>query len=369
MIYRVLSLIYKELVQFFRDKGLLLFVIYMFTGDLYIAANGIDLTLKNAKFYVIDEDMSFESRELISKFQKPVFDFKGYIIDNKIAEEYLLEDKCVGIIYIHRDFSKKVKSKQENYIGIMVNGTETSTGYLFANYSAHIITTFSIENSYKLKVKNLPIVNLRQRVLYNNNMDSHIFMTITELFSVITLLILILPASAIIKEKENGTLEMLMVSPVSMSEFMISKIVAMNIVVIIGVIVSVIFILKGVLNIPFNGSFPLFILLTAIYVFTSSGISMFIASLAKNMLQVSQISIMLLLPILYLSGSWAPIESMPYIFRKLTYISPLKYYLEGSFSIILKGLGMSYTYYYFIGTLILGIPVFIFGAYFLKKKI
>lgn len=326
MIYRIVVLIIKELIQFFRDKGLLLFVIYLFTGDMYIAANGIDLTLKNAKFYVIDEDNSFLSRELISKFQKPTFEFSGYLSSVSMAEKYLFEDKCVGIIVIPEDFSKNIKNKTQTQIGIIVNGTETSTSYLFSGYVSVIISKFSIENSFNIETKNLPIVNLRQRILYNNNMDSHIFMTITELFSVITLLILILPASAIIKEKENGNIEMLLVSPVNISEFMVAKVIAMNIIIILGVITTTIIIIKGVLKVPFNGSFILFILLTAIYVFTSSGISMFIASVASNMLQVSQITIMLLLPILYLSGSWAPIESMPYIFQKLTYLSPLKYY-------------------------------------------
>jgi ABC-2 type transport system permease protein len=369
MIYRLIVLIIKELIQFFRDKGLLLFVFYLFTGDLYIAARGIDLTLKNAKFYVIDEDMSYLSRELVSKFQKPTFEFMGYISGLKTAEKYMFEDKCVGIITIPKDFEKKILSKSENYVGIIVNGTESSSSYLFAGYAASIISKFSLENSFKINVQKLPIVNLKQRVLYNQNMDSHIFMTITELFSVITLLILILPASAIIKEKENGNIEMLLISPVKISEFMIAKVIAMNVIIVLGVIISTIFIIKGLLKIPFQGSFMLFTLLTILYVFTSSGISMFIASVANNMLQVSQITIMLLLPILYLSGSWAPVESMPYVFQKLTYLSPLKYYLEGSFSIILKGLNLNYVYKYFLGTFLLGVPVFAFGAYFLKRRI
>lgn len=369
MIYRLSVLIIKEIIQFFRDKGLLLFVLYLFTGDLYIAARGIDLTLKNAKFYVIDEDMSYMSRELISKFQKPTFEFMGYLSSIDTAEKYMFEDKCVGIITIPKDFGKNILSKSDNFVGILVNGTESSSSYLFAGYASKIITEFSLENSFKINIKRLPIVNIQHRVLYNQNMDSHIFMTITELFSVITLLILILPASAIIKEKENGNIEMLLVSPVKVSEFMIAKVIAMNIIIILGVIVSTIFIIKGVLKIPFQGSFTIFAMLTTLYVFTSSGLSMFIASISSNMLQVSQITIMLLLPILYLSGSWAPIESMPYIFQKLTYLSPLRYYLEGSFSIILKGLGFTYVYKYFLGTFLLGVPVFIFGAYFLKRKI
>lgn len=369
MLTRLVSLIIKELIQFFRDRSLLIFVLYLFTGDLYIAANGIDLTLKNAKFYVLDESLSMQSMELVSKFQPPTFSFEGYLIDENMIEKILLEDKAVAVIYIPKDFDKNLKNNSQTHIGLFINGSETSVGYLFAGYASEIVTKYSLEEKVKQSKRNTPIIEIKQRVLYNQNTDSNIFMSITELFSVITLLILILPASAIIREKTNGNLEMIMISPISITEFMLAKVIAMNIVIISGVILSSFFILHLLLKIPFYGNFIYFIILTILYVFTSSGLSMFIASLSNNMLQVSQITIIVLMPILYLSGSWTPYESMPYIFQKLTYLSPLKYYLEGSFAVILKGLGFNFVYKYMIMILLLGIPVFFFGAYFLKKRI
>ncbi|ADR18454.1 ABC transporter permease [Calditerrivibrio nitroreducens] len=369
MLVRLISLILKELLQFFRDRSLLIFVLYLFTGDLYIAANGIDLTLKNARFYVLDESLSVSSKELVSKFQPPTFSFQGYLINEKMIEKILLEDKAVAVIAIPKDFDKNLKNGKDNQIALYVNGSETSVGYLFAGYASEIVTRFALEYKKKELSKNLPIIELKQRVLYNQNTDSNIFMSITELFSVITLLILILPASAIIREKTNGNLEMIMISPISITEFMISKVIAMNIVIITGVVLSSILILNLLLKIPLHGNFFNFIILTILYVFTSSGLSMFIASLSNNMLQVSQITIIVLMPILYLSGSWTPYESMPYIFQKLTYLSPLKYYLEGSFSVILKGLGFSFVYKYMLMIIALGIPIFASGAYFLKKRI
>ncbi|MCX8084324.1 MAG: ABC transporter permease [Calditerrivibrio sp.] len=369
MLIRLGSLIIKELVQFIRDRSLLVFVVYLFTVDLYIAANGIDLTLKNAKFFVLDEDFSVESRELVSRFQPPTFRFEGYLLNERGIESVLMEDKAVVVIVIPKDFGKRIRKGEKNDIGLIVNGSETSVGYLFAGYASEIISKFALDSVLESKFYSQPIIELRQRVLYNPNSDSNIFMSITELFSVITLLILILPASAIIREKSNGNLEMIMVSPIRVSEFMMAKIVAMNIVIISGVILSTIFVLNGLLKIPFTGNYLNFILLTVLYVFTSSGLSMFIASLSNNMLQVSQITIIILLPILYLSGSWTPYESMPYLFQKLTYLSPLKYYLEGSFAVILKGLGFKYVYKYMIMILLLGLPVFFVGSYFLRRRI
>ena len=367
---RFTVLIYKELLQFFRNRGLLIFVIYLFTGDLYIAANGIDLTMKNAKFYVLDEDKSFHSREVISKFVEPWFKFEGYINDDAMIEDILMKDLAVGVILIPQKFGEEIKKKGSAEVGIFVNGTETSTSYLFSGYASQIFNEYAIQNSSLSRFLNVtPMVVVKDRILYNPNADSHTFMTITELFSVITLLVLILPAAAIIKEKENGNIEMIVISPVTMKEFLLSKIVSMNLIIIAGVVLATYFVIVGTLKVPFQGSFPLFLILTICYVFTASGLSMFIASVSSNMLQVSQITIMVLLPILFLSGSWTPYESMPYIFKKLTYLSPLKYYLESSFTVILKGLGLTYILSDILGMLALGIPIFITGAHFLVKRI
>jgi len=367
---RLLVLIYKELLQFVRNKGLFIFVIYLFTADLYISANGIDLTLKNAKFYVVDEDMSVISRQMVSEFTEPWFNFQGYLQDKNKTENLLMRDMAVGVIVIPEDFSKTIKSGKTPEIALFINGTESTSGYLFSGYATRIINNFVINYTKNTdSARDPPVINIRERFLYNPNADSRIFMTITELFSVITLLALILPASAITREKENGNIEMIIISPLKMQEFLLSKIIAMSLITIAGTTAATYLIIEGILDVSFEGSFILFLLLTSFYVFTASGISMLISSISKNMLQVSQITIMVLLPMLFLSGSWTPYESMPVVFQKLTYISPLKYYLEGSFDVILKGLGFGYVFTDFIGIIVLGIPTFIAGAYFLVKKI
>lgn len=367
---RFMVLIYKELLQFFRNRGLFLFVIYLFTGDLYIAANGIDLTMKNAKFYVLDEDKSFHSREVISKFIEPWFKFEGYINDDRVVEDILMKDLAVGVILIPQKFGENIKKGRTAEVAIFINGTETSTSYLFSGYASQIFNEYAIRNSvFKTFSNMIPMVMVKDRILYNPNANSHVFMTITELFSVITLLALILPAAAITKEKENGNIEMIIISPITMKEFLLSKIVSMNLIIIAGVVLATYFVIVGPLGVPFKGSFTLFLILTICYVFTASGLSMLIASVANNMLQVSQITIMVLMPILFLSGSWTPYESMPYVFQKLTFLSPLKYYLESSFTVILKGLGIKYIFMDIMGMLVLGVPIFVMGAHFLVKRI
>lgn len=364
---KFLYLVKKELLLFVRNKGLLLFVLYLFTGDIYVAANGIDLSLKHAKFYTLDYDMSYESRDIVSKLVPPWFDFKGYITDSKEIESYLMRDKAVGIIVIPEDFSEKLKENKLD-LALFLNGADASTGYLFAGYTGSIITDYYLEK-VKNYQRNFSKIDLRNRVLYNPNTESKYFLGLSELFSVITLLVLILPAASIIREKDEGNIEMILISPLSIRKLIVAKLVAMTIIILLGTTISVNLILKTVLHIPVRGNQLLFLILTAGYIFTTMGLSLFIASISSNMLQVSQLAILFLLPILFLSGSWTPYESMPFIFQKLTYLSPLKYYLDAGYAIIIKGLDFSFVWFYILMMFLMGLPLFIFGTFFINKKL
>ncbi|MGA1845868.1 ABC transporter permease [Deferribacter abyssi] len=363
---RFLFLIKKELLHFLRNKGLLVFVIYLFTGDIYIAANGIDLSLKNAKFYAVDYDMSFQSRELVSKMIKPWFDFKGYLINEKLADDFLISDKGVGVLVIPQDFSSGLKRGVFN-IAIYLNGADASTGYLFAGYASDIMVDYYLENLPRKK--KLAKVFTESRILYNENTLTKNFLGLSELFSVITLLVLILPASSIIREKDEGNIEMILISPLSLKRLVVAKLIAMSIVILLGSFIAVNVVLKMGLSVPVRGSIGLFLLLTLGYIFTTMGLSLLIASISENMLQVSQLAILFLLPILFLSGSWTPYESMPLIFQKMTYLSPLKYYLDAGYAVILKGLGFKFVAFDILMMFFMGLPLFVIGTYFLMKKL
>jgi len=162
---------------------------------------------------------------------------------------------------------------------------------------------------------------------------------------------------------------MVLISPISTRLFFLSKSLAMTVVVLIFTLISLFLVIKGVLGIPFRGSYLTFILITAIYSFATTGIGMFIASFARNMLQVVQLSMMTLMPMLYLSGTWSPVESMPQFFRYLSLLMPLRFYIESSFGIIFKGLGISDIYMNILALIAIGTVMFIGGNFFLSRRI
>ena len=360
---KFLVLLYKEIVQFLRNRGLLLFAIYAFTLDIYLAATGIDLTLKNAPFFVQDNDFSFLSRELISKFPRSYFLFKGYLLSDNDVEKVLMRDKAVGVIRIPFNFEKNLKKGCKTEIGLIVNGAEISSSYLFSAYATQILYNFITGSFFK------PPLYVVPRVYFNQNSSSRVFMAYSELLTVITLFLLLLPASAVVLEKERGNIEMLTVSPLSNVVFMIAKSVAMGIVVLIFTAIALFFTIERVVSVPFRGNEWDFLLLTVLYVFTASGLSMFIASLSENMLQVSQLTILLLIPILYLSGNWTPIEAMPKFLQWLSVLSPLKYYIDGSLAIAIKGVPLKELTSDMVALILQGGVLFALGNYFMVKKI
>ncbi len=356
-------LLYKEVVQFLRNRGLLLFAVYAFTLDIYLAATGIDLTLKNAPFYAQDYDFSFSSRELLSKFPHSYFRFSGYLLSDRDVEKVLFSDRAVGVLRIPFNFEKDLKKGVKTEVEIIVNGAEVSSSYLFSAYATQVIYNFITGNFFNPTLKVIP------RVYFNQNCSSKIFMAYSELLTVITLFLLLLPASAVVLEKERGNVEILIVSPLPNAVFMVAKSISMGLIVLFFTALSLFFTVEQIVEVPFKGRETDFLLLTLLYVFTASGLSMFIASLSENMLQVSQLTILILIPILYLSGNWTPIEAMPKLLQWLSALSPLKYYIDGALAIAIKGMPLKELTSDVIALFIQGGTLFALGNYFMIRKI
>ena len=194
-------------------------------------------------------------------------------------------------------------------------------------------------------------------------------MGVSELLMVLTLLLVILPASAVIREKERGNVEMVLISPFPTPMFFIAKALAMTLIVLTFTYLSLLLVIKGFLGIPFRGSYLTFLFITMVYAFATSGLGMFIASFAKNMLQTVQLTIMILMPMLYLSGAWSPVESMPRLFQYLSLFMPLRFYIESAFGIVFKGLGMEDLYLNILVLLGIGLLNFLGGSFFLSRRV
>ncbi|MDD2658217.1 MAG: ABC transporter permease [Methylococcales bacterium] len=371
---RIIAMTIKELKQLIRDPVLLLIIAYFFTADVYMAASGVTLNLHNAPIMVIDHDHSSASRELIYRFREPYFDFKGEISNKNEAENLLNTGKIVAVLDIPENFQSFLFQGKQAAVQFQVDTSNTTLGTLASGYATEITNDFGQDFVNKRlgltdeQMDAAPVIQNRYRVLYNPNRIDSWFMSISELMTVITMLSMMLPAAAAVREKERGTIEQLAVSPLSSLQILLPKVISMGLVILLGVAFCLFVIIIPVFHLPIKGSIGLFFAITALYVFSASGIGLFIATISHTLAEVTLLVILLLFPLVLLSGAWTPPEAMPPVIRWVMTISPLYYYTEMSNAILLKGAGINIIWGSLTGLTALGGIFFSFGVWRFRRQ-
>ena len=259
-------------------------------------------------------------------------------------------------------------------VQMQVDTTNSVLGTLAASYGEQIVGRFGLDSGLArmgLSPESLNAVpNLREehRILYNPNQTNSWFMTITELLNMITLFAIMLPAAAMAREKEKGTIEQLLVSPLTPFQIMFSKVLAVMIVILIGTILSLFGILQLIFHVPLRGSLLLFFTVTILYIFTTTGIGLFIATITRNLAQVGLLTLMIFAPMVFLSGAWTPPEALVWWVRLLMKLSPLHYFLDVGLGILLKGGGLMVLWEPILGMTIIGGGIFAFGLWRFRRQ-
>ena len=365
---------HKELLQLSRDTLLLFFVFYAFTGNIYLAGSGISLQLNKAATVVHNDDNSLTSRELVHRFRPPYFHLHGEVTNTKEGIRLLDQGEEMILLDIPPRFQESMLKGELTGVQMQVDTTNTVLGTLAASYGEQIVGRFGLDSGLArmgLSPESLNAVpNLREehRILFNPNQDNSWFMTITELFNMITLFAIMLPAAAMAREKEKGTIEQLLVSPLTPFQIMISKVLATMIVILVGTMLSLFGVLQFIFHVPMRGSLLLLFAVTVLYIFTTTGIGLFIATITRNLAQVGLLTLMIFAPMVFLSGAWTPPEALVWWIRLLMKLSPLHYFLDVGLGILLKGGGLMVLWEPILGMTIIGGGVFAFGLWRFRRQ-
>lgn len=363
---RFAVMLMKELKQLGRDRVLLAFIVYAFTADIFLAASGVSLSLNHAATLVQDLDHSPQSRELFSRFQQPYFRIDGTVSQDAAALAALDQGRAMLVLSVPPQFGRDLSNGQPTSLAMQVDTTNSVLGFLATSHAQQIVSQYGLESAMQrlgmgeAATRNLPQVQNDIRVWYNPNQEDSWFMGISEMLNIATVFAVLLPAAAMVREKERGTVEQLIVSPLSPFGILLPKVVSMTGVILCGVALSLFLVLIPVFAIPVKGSLLLFFVLSGLYVFTTAGLGLFAATIARNLAQAGMLSILILAPMLFLSGAWTPPEAMPGWLRGLMFASPLHYYLDIAFGILLKGQGLADLQSAILG--MGGIGVLVFGA-------
>ena len=371
---RLLVMVNKELRQFLRDAALIGFFFWAFSMDIYLAGSGTSMQLFNAGLIVHDADQTVSSRELIYRFHQPYFRFDGLVDHPKDGLRRLDFGEDIVFLEIPPRFHEMLLGGEPATVQMQIDATHSPQGLSAASYGTRIVVEFGLESSAQamgLSANNeqsLPVVRSDHRIWYNPNQNESWFMSISELLGITTIFAVLLPAAALVRERERGTVEQLLVSPLPPFQIMFSKVVAMPLVILTGTAISLYGILHAIFNVPMKGSLALYFTMTTLYVFTTAGLGLLAATIANNQAQVSLMTILIVAPMINLSGTWTPPEAMPEWLQYLMLLSPLYHFVDICYGIQLKGTGLDILWPSALSMLALGGALFGFGMWRFRKQ-
>lgn len=360
MFKRVRFLFVKELIQVLRDKRLRITLIFPPIFQLIVFGYAANLDVKHINTAVRDLDQSVESRELITRFgSSKYFDIISYPQTPKEIEALIKKGDVILSIEIPSDFSKKLKKGDTAIVQIILDGTESNTAMIALGYVGRILSEYSTTIMIKRLNRQGMVgfeeagVELEQRIWFNPNAESRLFYVPGVIASIAFLIPIILTAQAIVREREIGTLEQIMVTPIRSWELMVGKTLPFAM---IGLADAIMIALIGVFwfEVPLRGN-PLILLLgNVLFLMSSVGIGLFISTISSTQQQAQISTFFFMMPAFILSGFAFPLENMPEWLQTITYANPLRYFLIIIRGVFLKGNGLDILWSEMLALAILG---------------
>lgn len=377
MLRRISAIIYKEYLHISRDRIALIMLIVFPVFNLFLFGVAINLDIKHIPLVVYDQDWSEDSRELTESFiQSGYFDLKEHLFSEKQINTTVDRREAKVVLNIPPDFSQDIHKAKNTPVQLILDGSDNNTATITMGYSKTIIQKFSRQILGELLLNKgmafpaqLPSVDLRPNIWYNPELKSSLFL-IPGIIGIILMTITVIRTSiTIVREKERGTMESLLVAPLRPLELMIGKIVPYIVIAFIS-LVLIIFISRFIFQVPFRGNLITLLGLSGIFIAASLGIGLYISNVAETAQTAWLMGFLSsILPALILSGFIFPIESMPYPVQLITYLFPIRYFLVILRGVILKGVDITILYKEALILLIFALVMITISTLRFKKKV
>jgi ABC-2 type transport system permease protein len=356
----------KELRSFTRDFTLLGLVIYAFTIAIISQAQSYSQEVHNASIAIVDEDHSQLSRRIAQAFLPPYFQPPQPIAETDIMP-LMNARRFTFIIDIPPNFERDVLGRRNPALQLNVDATAMVQAGLGSSYAQQIIMNEIRDFLSHREGTPLPAINLAVRIAYNPNITTAWFTTVMGIINNVTMLAIILAGAAIVREREHGTMDHLLVMPVTPFEIAMSKVWANGLVITIAVGLSLYGVIRGLLGIPIVGSIPLFLIGVTIYLFFACAIGIFLATIARSMPQLGLLYMLVFMPMNLLSGSNTPLESMPPWLATVMQASPSTHFVSFAQSILYRGAGIGVVWPQFLIVAAIGGLFFAFAVFRFRK--
>jgi len=338
-IANILQLGFKEMRSLWFDKVLLIFLIFQFSFGLYETARSSSTELRNASVAVVDEDRSPLSQRLLNALRPPEF-LPPKMISIHEVDPGLDAALYTFVVHVPVGFQRDVLAGHQPAMQLNIDATRMNEAFIGAGYIQNIFTeeVTRFLQGYRGDPP-LPI-RLTTRIQYNPNLNGEWFFGAMELVNQICMLSIILTGAALIREREHGTIEHLLVMPLTPFQIMAAKVWANGLVVLVAAALSLWIVVQGTLAMPVAGSIPLFLFAAMLLLFSTTALGILLATIARSMPQFALLMLLVVVPLTMLSGSNAPTESMPLVVQSVMLAAPTTHFVSLSQAILFRGAGL-----------------------------
>ncbi len=347
----------KEFRSLIRDPMLLAIILIAFTVMVYAAAAGTPETLNNAPIAVVDQDRSQLSQRIVSAFYPPYF-IPTETTDPAEADRGMDAGRYTFSLHIPPGFQRDILAGRSPAVQLNVDATRMSQAFTGSGYIQAIVTGQVNEFVAGRREASAPPVELALRALFNPELNTSWFAAMMQVIDQITLLSIILTGAALLREREHGTVEHLLVMPVTPFEIMASKVWSMGVVVLAAGTFSLTVVVQGLLSVPVEGSIMLFVFGATLHLFATTSLGIFLGTFSRSMPQFGLLLILVILPLQILSGGVTPRESMPGFIQVLMLAAPNTHFVMLGQAILFRGAGIAVVWPQIISLALIGSVLF-----------
>jgi len=353
----ILNLGIKELRSLARDPMMLFLVAYSFTVAVYTAATAMPETLNRAPISIVDEDRSPLSTRIAGAFYPPSF-LPPELITPAEMDARMDAGLDTFALDIPPDFQRDVLAGRQPAIQLNVDATRMSQAFTGSGYIRQIVGGEVNAFVQRYRAAQVLPIDLALRARFNPELNKGWFGAVIEVINQVTLLSIILTGAALIREREHGTIEHLLVMPVTPFEIMTGKIWSMALVVLAACGLSLALVVQGLLSVPIEGSVALFLAGAALHLFATTSMGIFMGTVARSMPQFGMLLILVLIPMQMLSGGMTPRESMPELVQHVMLAAPTTHFVRLAQAILYRGAGPDVVWPQFLALAAIGSVLF-----------
>lgn len=349
----------KEFRSLYRDPAMLVLILWAFSLGIYVAAHAQPESLQKAPVAIVDEDRSALSMRFIDSLYPPYFS-TPVVTTEQDANDGMNNGRYSFSVDIPPNFQRDVLAGRQPAVQLNVDATLVSQAFIGAGYLQTIMTTEA--NDFAQRYRSVPSLpaEIEPRMMFNPNLTQAWFSAVMEIINNVTMLSIVLTGAALIREREHGTIEHLLVMPLTPFEIMVSKVWSMALVVLMAAAFGLEVMVKGVMGVPVAGSVPLFLAGVVVSLLATTSMGIFLGTVAQSMPQFGLLMILVLLPLQILSGSLTPRESMPYLVQKIMLLAPTTHFVSMAQAVLYRGAGFDVVWPQFLA--MFGIAVLFFTA-------